>query len=194
MFAITCDLTGTTAYAGCACPPGHDPVQAGQHHDECQLSDLHAMLDCTSRCCTDDHDDHEPKSCPTEHLKLGYNPDTLLMTDDLWAVFMSDDKVTNALRRETTDNPVYTGTIERFAGLVILHSPQAPANPMVLDSVQLGGMADEASSGPGYAVSDLAVQVKSIRKDEADKWTLQGRRLTVPVIQEPGSACSITGT
>ena len=31
-------------------------------------------------------------------------------------------------------------------------------------------------------------------KEEADKWTLQGRRLTVPVIREPGSACSITGT
>ena len=76
---------------------------------------------------------------------------------------------------------------------MILHSPQAPANPLVFDSVQLGGMADEASSGPGYAVSDLAVQVKSIRKDEADKWVLQGRRLTVPVIQEPGAGCSITG-
>ena len=46
--------------------------------------------------------------------------------------------------------------------------------------------------GPGYAVSDLAVQIKSIRRDEADKWELMGRRLTVPVVQEPGSACSIT--
>ena len=45
-------------------------------------------------------------------LKLGYNPDSLLMTDDLWASFMSDDKITNALRRETTDSPVYTGTID----------------------------------------------------------------------------------
>ena len=77
---------------------------------------------------------------------------------------------------------------------MIIHSPQAPADPMVFDSTQLGAMADETSSGPGYAVSDLAVQVKSIRKDEDDKWELQGRRLTVPVIQEPGSACSITGT
>jgi len=127
-------------------------------------------------------------------LKLGYNPDTLLMTDDVWAIFISDTGITNALHRETTDNPVYTGNIDRIAGLTILHSPQAPANPMVFDSTQLGGMADEASSGPGYAVSDLAVQIKSIRKDDADKWTIQGRRLTVPVIQEPASAVSITGT
>jgi hypothetical protein len=45
---------------------------------------------------------------------------------------------------------------------------------------------------PGYAVSDLAVQIKSIRRDEADRWELMGRRLTVPVVQEPGSACSST--
>jgi len=125
---------------------------------------------------------------------LGYDPDTIVVSDLGYMSMMVDTVISNLWRRETTDNPVYTGSIERFAGLVILHSPQAPANPMVLDSVQLGGMADEASSGPGYAVSDLAVQVKSIRKDEADKWVLQGRRLTVPVIQEPGSAVSITGT
>ncbi len=127
-------------------------------------------------------------------LKLGYNPDSVLMTDDVWAVFMSDTGITTALRRETTDNPVYTGTIDRIAGLAILHSPQAPANPLVFDSVQLGGMADEVSSGPGYAVSDLAVQIKSIRIDRADKFEIQGRRLTVPVVQEPASGVSITGT
>lgn len=127
-------------------------------------------------------------------LKLGYNPDTLLMTDDLWAIFMSDTGVTTALRRETTDNPIYSGMIDRFGGLAIVHSPQAPANPMVLDAVQLGGMADEQASAPGYAVSDLAVQIKSIRDDRADKWEIQGRRLTVPVVQEPAAGVSITGT
>jgi len=126
-------------------------------------------------------------------LLLGYNPDTLLMTDDVWALFMSDEKVTNALRRETTDNPIYTGDIDTVAGLAIIHSPHAPAEPMVLDATQLGGMADEAAEGPGYAVSDLAVQIKSIRRDEADKWDIQGRRLTVPIIQEPGAGCFITG-
>ena len=86
------------------------------------------------------------------------------MTDDMWATFMSDQNVELALRRETTDNPIYTGEIDRVAGLVIIHSPWAPAEPMVLDATQLGGMADEVSSGPGYAVSDLAVQIKSIRR------------------------------
>lgn len=127
-------------------------------------------------------------------LKLGYNPDTLLLDDLTWAYLMSDDKITNALRRENTDNPVYTGTIDVLAGLTLINSPNAPADPLVLDSTQLGGMADETGSAPGYAVSDLAVQIKSIRQDEADRWDLQGRRLTVPVVQEPGSGCTITGT
>jgi hypothetical protein len=127
-------------------------------------------------------------------LKLGYNPDTLLVDDLMWAYLMSDDKITNALRREATDNPVYTGSIDRLAGLAIINSPNAPADPMVLDSTQLGGMADEVAGAPGYAVSDLAVQVKSIRDEDHDMWKMQGRRLTVPVVQEPGSAVTITGT
>jgi hypothetical protein len=38
------------------------------------------------------------------------------------------------------------------------------------------------------------VQVKSIRLDSNDAWDLQGRRKTVPIVQEPASACQITGT
>lgn len=128
---------------------------------------------------------------------LGYKPDTLLVDDLHYAYMMSDTNVTNALRRETTDNPVYTGTIEVLAGLTIVVSPNigglnTAGQPYVLDSTQLGGMADEVDGAPGYAVSDLAVQVKSIRLDSNDAWDLQGRRKTVPIVQEPGSACQIT--
>ena len=128
-------------------------------------------------------------------LNLGYNPDTLAINDAQYAYLMSDTVITNALRRETTDNPVYTGEIERIAGLTIVVSPAIAANgAMVLDSTQLGGMADEVDGAPGYAVSDLAVQVKSIRLEGQDAWDLQGRRKTVPVVQEPGAAVKITGT
>jgi hypothetical protein len=129
---------------------------------------------------------------------LGYKPDTLLVDDLHYAYMMSDTNITNALRRETTDNPVYTGTIEVIAGLTIVVSPNisglnaAASQPYVLDSTQLGGMADEADSAPGYAVSDLGVEVKSIRLDSNDAWDLQGRRKTVPVVQEPGAGCQIT--
>ncbi|GAA3172508.1 hypothetical protein [Nonomuraea roseoviolacea] len=124
---------------------------------------------------------------------LGYMPDTLALNDAQYATVMSDDKITNALRRETLDSPVYSGEIEVIAGLRIVVSPSI-TTPLVLDSTQLGGMADEQESSPGYAVSDLQVQVKSIRVDTADKWDLQGRRLTVPVVQEPGAAVELTNT
>lgn len=126
-------------------------------------------------------------------LNLGYDPDTVVLNDTQYAYAMTDTNVTNAWRRETTENPVYTGSVERIAGLNVIISPNLPATTAyVLDSKALGGMADEVDGAPGYSVSDLAVQVKSIRKDEQDAWDLQGRRKTVPVVQEPGAAVKLT--
>lgn len=128
---------------------------------------------------------------------LGYNPDTLLLDDAHYAYLMSDQNITNALRRETTTNPIYTGMIEEILGLTIVVSPNiggfgVAGQPYVLDSSQLGGMADELDGAPGYAMDQLAVQVKSIRLESNDAWDMQGRRKTVPIIQEPGAACQIT--
>jgi hypothetical protein len=129
-------------------------------------------------------------------LNLGYKPDTLVVNDAQYAYLMSDDRPSpTPCKRETTDNPVYTGEIEQVAGLTIIVSPAiGAAGAMVLDSTQLGGMADEVDGAPGYAVSDLAVQVKSIRLEGQDGYDLQGRRKTVPVVQEPGAAVKLTGT
>lgn len=127
-------------------------------------------------------------------LNLGYKPDTLAINDAQYAFAMSDTIVTNAWRRETTDNPVYSGMVETVAGLNIIVSPGIPTGTAyVLDSSALGGMADEVDGAPGYTVGELGVQVKSIRKDDSDAWDLQGRRKTVPVVQEPGAAVKITG-
>jgi hypothetical protein len=127
-------------------------------------------------------------------LNLGYNPDTLLVSDKAYVYLMVNDAVAALRQRESTDNPVYTGEIETVAGLVVLVSPNLPVatTAYVLDSTQLGGMADEMDGAPGYAVSDLGVEVKSIRRDDLDAWDLQGRRKTVPVVQEPGAGYAIT--
>lgn len=126
-------------------------------------------------------------------LNLGYNIDTLVVNDVQYAYMLTDTGITNMLRRETTDNPVYSGQISMLGSLKVLVSPNLPATTAyMLDSTQLGGMADEVDGAPGYSVSDLAVQIKSIRKDEQDAWDLQGRRKTVPVIQEPGAAVKLT--
>jgi hypothetical protein len=130
---------------------------------------------------------------------LGYNCDTVLMSDTKYALMMTDASLTNAWQRETTTNPVYTGQMQLIAGLSILKTaaanlPGASDDVWVLDSTQLGGMADEQDGAPGYAVSDLAVEVQAIRQAERDGWDLQGRRKTVPVVQETAAACKITGT
>jgi hypothetical protein len=126
-------------------------------------------------------------------LNLGYNVDTLVVNDVQYAYMLTDVGISNLLRRETTDNPVYSGQLQKLGNLNLIISPNLPATTAyMLDSQQLGGMADEVDGAPGYAVSDLAVQIKSIRKDEQDAWDLQGRRKTVPVIQEPGAAVKLT--
>jgi hypothetical protein len=126
---------------------------------------------------------------------LGYKPDTLIVDDTRYAYMMSNTAVTNALRRETTDNPVYSGNLEILCNLNIIVTPSTivagGGKPYVLDSSQLGGMADEMDDAPGYAMDQLAVQIKSMRLEANDAWDLQGRRKTVPIVQEPASACFI---
>jgi hypothetical protein len=126
---------------------------------------------------------------------LGYNPDTIVVSDLGYMSMMVDTVISNLWRRETTDNPVYTGQVQQIAGMTVVVTPNLPVatSCFVLDSKALGGMADEMDSAPGYSVADLAVQIKSIRLDANDAWDLQGRRKTVPVVQETGAGQEITG-
>lgn len=130
-------------------------------------------------------------------LNQGYHPDTLLMSDTKAALMMSDDIIAQLRRRETTDNPIYSGDLEMVGGYKVLTTTETnlPSDDVwLLDSRQLGGMADEMGVDPGYAVSEQMVQVKTILVDDVDAWDLQARRLTVPAVQEPGAAIRITDT
>jgi hypothetical protein len=128
-------------------------------------------------------------------LNEGFEPDTVVVDDITFAHVASDEKITNALRREDASNPVYTGDFPVVAGLRILPSPNTPfaTEALALDSTQLGGMADEQLGGPGYVGALAGVETKSMRKDDNDRWDLRGRRVTVPVVVEPQSAIRITG-
>ncbi|WDZ87191.1 hypothetical protein [Micromonospora cathayae] len=128
-----------------------------------------------------------------EDRNQGYRPDTLVVSPKAYTYLMLSDAIAQLRQRESTDNPVYTGEIETVAGLTVIKTPSLTTAALVLDSQQLGGMADETDGSPGYAVSDLAVQVKAIRKDDQDAWDLQGRRKTVPIVQESGAVEEITG-
>ena len=126
---------------------------------------------------------------------LGYSPDTIVVSDLGYMSMMLDTVISNLWRRETTTNPVYTGEVQQIASMNIIVTPNLPVatSCFVLDSKALGGMADEMDGAPGYTVSDMAIQIKSIRHDDVDAWDLQGRRKTVPVVQESGAGQEITG-
>lgn len=128
-------------------------------------------------------------------LNQGFAPDTLAVDDLTFAYLASDDKVATALSRENAANPIYSGAFPVIAGLRVLPTANLPgAGAWVVDSTQLGGMADEVIQSPGYVSTDgLGVEGKTIREDLEDRWRLRARRPTVPVVLEPGAAVRITG-
>jgi hypothetical protein len=136
-----------------------------------------------------------------EDLNLGYHADTLVVSPKAYTYLMLNDAIAQLRKRETSDNPVYTGMIETVANLTVVKTPNLPVvtRAWILDSTQLGGMADEAASAPGYAAAArevggfAGVEVKAIRKEGQDGWDLQARRLTVPFVQETGAGYEITG-
>lgn len=130
-------------------------------------------------------------------LQQGYVPDTILMSSTKYALLMSDQTVAALRRRETTDNPVYAGQIDVIGGLKVVSAPAGNlpnSDVWILDSTQLGGMADESDQDPGYTVDQMAVQVQTERIARRDGWDMWGRRLTVPMVMEPGAAIRVTGT
>lgn len=141
--------------------------------------------------------DIEAAEAAIEDLDMGYNPDSILMSSTKYAFMASDPTIATLRRRETSDNPIYGGDIEMLGNLKVIRAPASrlPSNDVwVFDSTQLGGMADEAEVDPGYTVGEMAVQIQSERIARRDAWEVWGRRITVPVIQEPGAAIKITGT
>lgn len=131
--------------------------------------------------------------------EMGYRADTILLTDAKYAYLASDDKIATLRKRETTDNPVYGGVIDRISGLKVLTTPIAnmPGSAddvWIFDSRAIGGMADEANLDPGYATAENGIQVQTRRVAERDLWHMWGRRITVPVITDPLAGVKLTGT
>jgi hypothetical protein len=126
-----------------------------------------------------------------------FAPDTVVVDDLSYAYALAKFIAAGYLPREAGDNnPVVTGEFPRVNGMLWLPTPHGfAATAMVLDSEQLGGMADEDLGSPGYvrAPNGNGVEAKSIRDDDNDRYKLRARRVTVPVVLEPGAARKITG-
>lgn len=130
-------------------------------------------------------------------LNQGYDPDTVVVNDLDLASALAKFVAGGYFARETdSDNPALTGQFPIIGGLRWLATPNIVAadTALVLDSTQLGGMADEDLGGPGYAGrGPTGVEGKAMRDDENDAWRLRVRRVTVPVVLEPAAAWKITG-
>lgn len=129
-------------------------------------------------------------------LGLGLELDTVVMKPAQYAKIIGiliDDK---ALPRESGDTAVRGNIPVDALGLTWAVSPHYTGdNPLLVDRVQLGGMADEKLGGPGYVgAGNVGIEAKSIRSDADDSYTLRGRRVTVPVVTEPLAGVQMTGT
>lgn len=128
----------------------------------------------------------------------GYDPDTFVTTDEGYARIVADKAIISGLARERDVPVTVSGNQITIAGLRILPTNNLPTGvkAMVLDSTMLGGMAYERLESPEYQ-GDPANGVESWTRrdpDANDQWLVRGRRPVVPVVQEPDSACVITGT
>jgi hypothetical protein len=129
-------------------------------------------------------------------LNEGFEPDTVVLPTLAWTYAMATFADAGYLPREDRQQPVLTGEFPVIDGMRWLATPNVPvANAgLVVDSAQLGGMADEKLGGPGYTgVGPEGIETKSIRDEKKDKYDLRARRVTVPIVLEPNAAKKITG-
>ena len=131
-------------------------------------------------------------------LTDGFEPDTLVLTNTLYARLTSNTKVLSGLEREGSSQITATGQIKTIGGLIVRPAPASrmPAGigAIVLDSGQLGDLAWENIPSPEYQGSPDGVQ-SWIRRDPSatDSWLLRVRRTAVPIVREPSSAVKLTG-
>lgn len=123
----------------------------------------------------------------------GHTLDTIVLTPTGYAKVMALFLAAGLLPREAA-NPLITGRWPEVLDLTWLRSPHTPTTaPMLVDTDELGGMADEDLGGPGYTKSLPGVETKSIREEKTDSYLLRTRRVTVPVVTDATAGVVITG-
>lgn len=130
-------------------------------------------------------------------LNQGYVPNAVLMSSQKYAHLLTDQTIAALRRREVSDNPVFGGDLEYLGKYRIVSTALSnlPSDDVwVFDQDELGGMADETEVDPGYATMDNGLQYQVERIPQRDAWDIWARRITVPVVREPGAAIKLTGT
>ena len=124
----------------------------------------------------------------------GHTFDTIVLKPTAYAHAMSLFLKAGLLPREAS-NPLITGTWPEVLDVTWLRSPNVPTSaPLLVDTEELGGMADEDLGGPGYSQALPGIETKSIREEATDSYLLRSRRVTVPVVTDATAGIAITGT
>lgn len=136
------------------------------------------------------------------NLKQGYMPNAVFIEPAVFANVVSDDDLMKLLPREypgVESTPVRQGLnsmlMRQIGGFTFITSPNAPSTgkAMMVDTNVFGGFTDERLTSPDYVQTENGLQVQSIRDKDTDGWRLRARRITVPIVLEPGAAWLING-
>lgn len=131
------------------------------------------------------------------NLKQGYMPNAIFVEPAVFANVVSDEELMKLLPREypgAESTPVRQGLnsmlMKQMGGFTWLTSPNAPATgkAVMLDTTVFGGFTDERLASPDYVQTENGLQVQSIRDKDTDGWRVRARRVTVPIVLEPGAA------
>ncbi len=128
-------------------------------------------------------------------LDEGFEYDTLILTDVLYARMVSNQKVINGLARESSNNVTADGEILSIAGKSIVRTNRLPdgIDRLLIDREQFGALGYENIPSPEYE-GDPANGIETwARRDPAanDSWLIRGRRPVVPVVLEPNAGVAI---
>lgn len=128
-------------------------------------------------------------------LDEGFEYDTLILTDVLYARMVSNSKVINGLARESTNTVTSEGEILKIAGKSIVRTNHLPGgvDRLLIDRQQFGALGYENIPSPEYE-GDPANGIETwARRDPNanDQWLLRGRRPVVPIVLEPNAGIAI---
>jgi hypothetical protein len=131
-------------------------------------------------------------------LNQGYDVNVIALSPTYFARAIAATKIIERMPREGDSTLVVTGRMISIAGLTFLKTTNMPAgvNVIVADSTMLGSVATEALGGELWQgdpsdVNDIESKVEPLIGRDGKR--VFGRKVAVPLIQEPGAAVKITG-
>lgn len=128
-------------------------------------------------------------------LKLGLDPDTIVLTEAQYQTAMAEFLLAGMLPREANNPLLSGGDWPTVLGLTWTTSPNVPfSDPFMIDRQQLGGMADEDIPTPEFHKVAGNVELASDRLQGRDGYEVRSRRACVPIVTRPAAGIRLTGT